>query len=272
MGPRAGSWMVFLGGLIAAVLAVVVVIVISGGGDGSPEVTAAPTTSDTVGESSMTSAPEATAGTPAPGTTSPAPPSSAVAVDACVGKPSIEIPASAADLTTWFGDMDGDGVDDGFSVYRVGAQWKVHVRLAGGHGVEADLTPYAPGATPWSERVIDVGFQEELGLVGSGFTLVGPIYQVWQLAECALRRATSDGGDFEPYVGVGLAHGESFACTSNGMVQYETSQPGADPNAWVVTETGFTWDPLAGDFHGLAPTVSATAAATAQALVADIGC
>jgi hypothetical protein len=283
MGDRISAWLVFLGGLIAALL-VVLIVVVAGDGDDAPATstlsadssltapgtsavttTGAPTTATTAASATTAAAPTTAAPTTA------APPATSAAV--CAGIPD-SIPPFATDRTSVIGDVDGDGDLDAVTVFQDGGAWFVFVEFGNGYATRAAISPYDPSASPQASSVMNVGVAAEVILVNTGFTLVGPIFGVWHLdVGCNLRQATIDGtAMFEPYGGIGLLHSEGFSCTSDGITLVNATQPGGDEDVWQVEEIALLWVPGLGDFQIMGTTTTVTNRATALAAAASTGC
>lgn len=178
----------------------------------SPSTTSVPTTTSTT-STTTTTVPRTT--TTMATTTVPAPSA------ACDDQPSLTVPASASDLVTITGDVDGDGFEDTVSGYVTGPEAWLHVELATGWGTGArvdDLDTGADGgplARP--SRVVTMS-GDNLVISQIGLALPGPVSGAFVLRDCALTPVvTAEGVLPDLWVGGSPAHTDWFSCDSSGI-------------------------------------------------------
>jgi len=205
-------------------LALVLVLVLACGeapalvttAESSPSTASVPTTTSTTTTSTTTTTTTVPRTTTTMATTTVPAPSAA-----CDDQPSATMPASASDLVSMVGDVDGDGFEDTVSGYVTGSEAWLHVELATGWGTRTRVDDLDTGADGGPlvrpSRVVTMS-GDQLVIAQVGLALPGPVSGAFALRDCSLTPiATADGVLPDLWVGGSPAHTDWFSCDPSGI-------------------------------------------------------
>jgi hypothetical protein len=253
MDERFTRWLLVVGGVIAVLLLVIVILLLAddgGGGEAATTTAVGTTVADT------TTIPATTATTAASTTqaTTTTPATDTFAQGRCVGTPSADFPADAADVTQGPGNFDGEPEPESIMeadqaiVFSSGGSWWVALMLWPDGVVMTELPePVGEGGgfVPALHSVQSFGDADDGALVhidrsGASGADVYAFYFLGQ--DCAVEDAgTVETDRLEFLHGFGAAHREGLTCAGDGV--YETSAGAGDGGLWDVRSRFYEWDP-----------------------------